>query len=567
MILSNEEIDALLAAALAEVQVDPHSAIVLEGSLAEGFGNKNSDIDFLVIEDREYDSFLIPILIFAEGRRIEVRVRSRGEIHREIHRVLDGAAHGTVSYDEIDRVQRLAHAYVLQSSAALEKLRADLSEENLRAAVGSWFRQLALSSIGCASSMLALRQDAEAARWGRTALEQAAKTWLSDHGETYIGSKWTSQQFARLGERADVHAKFYDLASPARAEMEDAEYVAVCFDLISELLTGDPASITVDTASCRLQRPEKDITTWQIGERLHIVYDGHVYVPDRVAAQVWRSLDFLEPASTVVSSVPDVTADVAGHVIAEFHRIGLVGITWNGRSITVRGRTPAPTLMQQPILSIRGAELPDTENGTVWCLPISASQFAAAGLVLVWANAEVENSREDALGAIDAGQWHTLESTVRRMARKSSVVVLSANGIAALPADGDWDGSLRTGEGRLSGTSWQRREADEESCLRLRSLPGVPAELVTALVELETSGGVTDNEEAERLLSATDAAIARVRDVTAGSLFPSSFVTPEEWRETLELVYDWVRLGAYVDSAFPLEEAHDVVASGSAARV
>lgn len=567
MILSDEKINALLKAALAEVQISPDSAIVLEGSLAEGFGNKNSDIDFLVIEDREYDSFLVPILIFAEGRRIEVRVRSRGDIQREVKRVLDEAAAGTVSYDEIDRVQRIAHAYILQTSPALEQLRADLAEEQLRAAISSWFRQLTLSSIGCASSMLALRQDAEAARWVRTALEQAAKTWLSEHGETYIGSKWTSQQFGRLGERPDIHAQFYDLASPARAEMEDSEYVAVCFELISELLTGDPAAITIDTRSCRLQRLKKDITTWQIGERLHIVCDGHVYVPDRVAAQVWRSLDFLKPASVVVRNVPGVPADAAGHVIAEFHRIGLVGVTWNGEPITVRGRTPAPTLLQQPILSIRGAKLPDTETGTVWCLPISATQFAAAGLVLVWANAEVENSREDALGAIDAGQWRTLESTVRRMARKSSVVVLSANGIAALPSEGDWDGRLRTGEGRLSGTSWQRREADEESCLRLRSLPGIPVDLVTALVNLETSGGVTNKEEGERLLSATDDAIARVRDVTAGSLFPSSFVTPEEWRETLELVYDWVRLGAYVDSAFPLEEAHDVVASGPAGRV
>jgi hypothetical protein len=566
VILSDEEINELLKAALAEVQIGPDSAIVLEGSLAEGFGNKNSDIDFLVIEDREYDSFLIPILIFAEGRRIEVRVRSRGEIQREIQRVLGEAAHGTVSYDEIDRVQRLAHAYVLQSSACLGQLRAGLAEDRLRAAVSSWFRQLTLSSIGCASSMLALRQDAEAARWVRTALEQAAKTWLSERGETYIGSKWTSLQFARLGERADIHARFYDLASPARAKMKDSEYVAACFELISELLTGDPAAIAIDTRSCKLQRLKKDITTWQIGERLHIVHDGHVYVPDRVAAQVWRSLDFTEPASTVVGSVPDVPADVAGHVVAEFHRIGLVGVTWNGQPITVRGRTPAPTLLQQPMLSIRGAELPATDSGIVWCLPISANQFAAAGLVLVWANAEVENSREDALGAIDAGQWRTLESTVRRMARKSSVVILSANGIAALPSEGAWDGRLRTGEGRLSGTSWQRREADEESCLRLRSLPGVPAGLVTALVDLETSGGVTSKEEAERLLSATDDAIARVRDVTAGSLFPSSFVTPQEWRETLELVYDWVRLGAYVDSAFPLEEAHDVVASGAAAR-
>lgn len=567
MILSDDELDSLLKAALAEVPIKPDSAIVLEGSLAEGFGNVNSDIDFLVIEDRDYESFLIPILIFAEGRRIEVRVRSHAEIQREVQLVLDEAEHGAVSYDQLDRVQRFAHAHVMRSSDVLEELRADLDEERLRTAVSSWFRNLTMSSIACASSMLALGQEPEAARWVRAALEQATKTWLSRRGETYIGSKWTSLQFERLGERADVHARFYELASPARAGLADAEYVTECFALISELLTGDPAEIVADPGSCRLRRLGSEVTTWQIGERLHIVQHGHVYVPDRVAAQVWRSLDFSVPAETVVGRVPHVPADVAGRVIAEFHRLGLLGLTWNGRPVTMRGRTQAPMLAQRPILSIRGGELPEHDDGTVWCLPISAVQFAASGLVLVWANTEVENSREDALGAIDAGQWRTFESTVRRMMRKASVVILSSNGIAALPSEGAWDGRLATGSGRLSGTSWQRREADEESCLRLRSVPGLPPDLMTAIIDLENSGSVTNHDEAMRLLEANDEIIARVRDLTAGSLFPSSFVTPGEWRETLELVYDWIRLGAYVDSAFPLEEAHDMVSTGSVTRV
>ena len=567
MILGDDELDVLLRAALAEVPVKPDSAIVLEGSLAEGFGNRNSDIDFLVIEDRDYESFLIPILIFAEGRRIEVRVRSHSEIRREVRKVLAGAVQGTVSYDELDRVQRFAHAHVMRSSAALDELRAELDEERLRGAVSAWFRNLTMASLACASSMLALRQEPEAARWVRAALEQATKTWLSRQGETYIGSKWTSLQFTRLGERPDIHERFYELASPARAGLKDAEYVAACSSLIGELLTGDPDAVVVDPGSCRLERLGSEVTTWQIGERLHIVHEGHVYVPDRVAAQVWRSLDFRGPAATVAEKVPYVDADVAGRVIAEFHRLGLLGMTWNGEPVTMRGRTQAPMLAQRPILSIRGGELPEHDNGTVWCLPINAVQFAASGLVLVWANTEVENSREDALGAIGAGQWRTFESTVRRMMRKASVVILSSNGIAALPSQGAWDGRLATGSGRLSGTSWQRREADEESCLRLRSVPGLPPDLITAIVDLENSGSVTDHAGAVRLLEANDEVIARVRDLTAGSLFPSSFVTPGEWRETLELVYDWIRLGAYVDSAFPLEEAHDMVSTGSATRV
>lgn len=558
MILSDDVISALLRAALAEMPVEADSAIVLEGSLAEGFGNPKSDIDFLVIDDREYDSLLIPILLFAEGRRIEVRVRSRAEIDREVQRVLSNSALDDVSYDEIDRVQRLAHAHVLRPSAALDQLRADLDEERLQAAVSSWFRRLTTSSIGCASSMLALGQQSEAARWTRTALEQAAKTWLSQQGETYIGGKWVSLQFRRLGKYDEIESRFFELSSAARAGLKDDEYITACFELISELLTGDPAAVVVDPQSCKLQRL-KAATTWQIGDRLHIVHDGQVYIPDRVAAQVWRSLDFEKPATAVVTDVPGVPEDVAGHVIAEFHRVGLIGLLWNGRPTSIRGRTPASTLTAQPMLSIRGAEWPDSDAGAVRCLPVSAAQFASAGLGLVWANAEVENSREDALGAIDAAQWRTLESSVRRMMRKASIVILSANGLVARPAAG-------AGAGSLSATDWQRREADEEACLRLKSLPGLPPDLVSAMIDLESSGGVTSEDEALRLLTATDEVIARVREITAGSLFPSTFVSPGEWRETLELCYDWIRLGAFVDSAFPLEEAQDVVASRPAAR-
>ena len=46
--------------------------------------------------------------------------------------------------------------------------------------------------------------------------------------------------------------------------------------------------------------------------------------------------------------------------------------------------------------------------------------------------------------------------------------------------------------------------------------------------------------------------------------FPSSFQAASGWRATLDIGYEWLRLGAYLDSALPVDEARDLLTSGGA---
>ncbi|MBO0856163.1 MAG: hypothetical protein J2P18_20630, partial [Nocardia sp.] len=49
---------------------------------------------------------------------------------------------------------------------------------------------------------------------------------------------------------------------------------------------------------------------------------------------------------------------------------------------------------------------------------------------------------------------------------------------------------------------------------------------------------------------------------TADLSFPASFDSHEQWRRTLEISYDWVRLAAYLNAELPIDEVQDLLASG-----
>ena len=60
------------------------SAVFLEGSIAEGFGNERSDIDFVAIIDDGTEMATMPYILFIENRRVEVRLLSRKRLQREL---------------------------------------------------------------------------------------------------------------------------------------------------------------------------------------------------------------------------------------------------------------------------------------------------------------------------------------------------------------------------------------------------------------------------------------------------------------------------------------------------
>jgi hypothetical protein len=125
---------------------------------------------------------------------------------------------------------------------------------------------------------------------------------------------------------------------------------------------------------------------------------------------------------------------------------------------------------------------------------------------------------------------------MRRMLRRACLTVLSGWGVEPLPAQ-------------------------EEACARLAELPGLDPRLAADALALELRLAVDDADAARDALAQVDALVTRLRAEVGAEAFPSSFLDADRWRTTLETFYDWVRLGAHLDSEFPLEDLRDVLLS------
>jgi hypothetical protein len=556
MILSDDYLQGLLDEALTHMQVDPETAMALEGSIAEGFGNESSDIDFVILAQSERALSTMPTLLFVNGHRVEVRVRSVQDLAREAALLRaaakDPSAISALSYNDLDRGQRLAGAYPLRCKGQVASMQQLVPNDELQSVISRWFASVSRESARCAVALGALGQRGEAINWAQTALEQAAKGWLASHGETYIGLKWISRQFSRVSDGSGVYERYTQLMS--QPDDDTTTYLSECLDFVGELGVED-CQYEPERVSLALSRV---VTTWPIGDRLHVVRSrSDVFVFEVDAAAAWRALSFAQPLTQAVERVP-LAPDQAGDLIAAFHRFGLVKLRWNRRNeIRTRGVCSAPTTATAPLVSVAGAPARPDDVGVVRLLPVSATRFAAAGMALVWANVEVENSREDAEGALAGEQWSVLAAAVRRMTRKAAAIVLSAYGVIVLSDGGD------ESKGGVAGTSWQRREADEEACRRLTTIQGLPEAITSGLQALDENPTISSEGEARRLFADAEDMITRVRDLVGASAFPSSFGSAEGWRATVEIGYDWIRLGAFLDSTFPVDEAREVLAGAA----
>jgi hypothetical protein len=536
MILSPEYLQRTLDDALTQVSVPDGCAAVLEGSIAAGFGNETSDIDLLLIEDGEREHITMPTILFIDGRRVEVRLRSAGQLRRQADELAaytrrPGRGASAIPEDLLNRCQRLSCAFPLRRPELVADLQAGLGD--LVPAVSAWFghragqaalRAIALEALGCPE---------RAVHWVRAGLRDGAKSWAASLGETYLDGKWLSQQLDRLKDPAGLARQFWAVTSAEDQPL--SRQLRLSLDLLTRF--GITAAAT-DLAHIHLIGAP-GVTTWQIGDRIHVLRGrADVFAFGRRAADAWRSIVFELPLPDLLASTSDAVADF-GPFIARFEQLGLVRLARRpgGAIEAPAALTPAATT-RTPALSLHGALLQDAaDDGQVELVSLSAERFVAAGMSLIWANVMVENAREDLVGAIKRGQFRTADAAARRMFAQACRSVLSAFGFSP-PA------------------------APEDAPLVIATLPTAPADIQREAAALARIAPPSDGRAADRLLSRLDDFVKRTRDVSDVVLFPSSFVSAQAWQRTLEHGYDWIRLGAFLQADFPIEEARDLITSG-----
>lgn len=544
MILTEDQLQDLLDKSLAELPPGADWAVVLEGSIAEGFGNPSSDIDFLLVARSEDDLPTMPSLLFVDGRRVEIRTRSVRQLADQFRALEKGAGRpGRLSEDLLNRCQRLLNSHPLRGHALVDQVKSLMPKERFARIAADWWAHRARQSLRHATALLCLGEPDEAVDWTRSGLVQTIKFWAAGQGETYLEPKWLSMQLDRADQPA-VRDGYWELetTAPAPGDTDAARaYLTACLAFAGELgLTGvsaRPERLTVERVA--------KVTTWQTDARVHVVRGRReVFALGDRAGAVWRSLVLGRPLPQVLAAASDTGVAEPGRLLATFVRYGLIRLAWKGGGTVTPalplaappGPVTPPPSTAQPLLSVRGAAVSGPE--AVDLVPLPAERFAAATMALVWANIVTENAVEDLTGALQRGQWRVAELTSRRAVHAALRGLFSAYGVNPLPADTDL-------------------------VRRIDLLPPATLAIRTRAEEL-LRRTVVSVEQGDDLLADLRDYIAQVRGTAGADAFPLSFDSADTWRATLELSYDWVRIGAHLDAELPLEEARDLVASNGA---
>ncbi|ADG97802.1 AMP-dependent synthetase and ligase [Segniliparus rotundus DSM 44985] len=542
--LSEQQLQDLLDKTLAEVEVDSQATILLEGSLAEGFGNEASDIDFLAVLPGEAPAPTMPSVMFVEGSRTEVRTRSFAQLREQLDLVAHSLSEGSPAIlerpgnDVINRCQRFLRSVVLRRGSSwpqVEALRDRLPYREFSSLLSGWWLARAQQSLRQAVALMASGAFADGRGWARDGLQQAAKGWAAAQGECYIETKWLPLQLGRLHDQQTV-ARYWELDDELSecAKRDDVELLDAVLSLAEEFGVTDVAN---DSSLVRLARVP-GVTTWPIGGVVHVLRGDDVFVLSDEAALAWRAVVFGRPVSE--------TAGSSGR-LAEFVRLGLVGLRWR----TGEPVRPAIAMCEQarpytcppstgfPLVGMAGAP----QGPGISLSPLPARRFVESGMNLIWSNVVVENAREDLAGAVKSGQWRVADLAKSRLVGVLVRVIASACGASPLPAD-------------VAALSTASRLLPE-------SLPG-RGELLGVMEEAVSttfSGSDAIMEEAASKIALLDDLVRRVR-AFSGCEFPASFHSREQWGQTLESGYNWLRMGSYLNADLPLDEARDLLESG-----
>jgi hypothetical protein len=544
-------------------------AVFLEGSIAEGFGNERSDVDFVAIIDDGTEVATMPYILFVDGRRVEIRLLSYQRLSRELQTVgaavsnkLDGLS-SALSWNMLERCQRFMGCMPIENHQYINQLKNLLGEQAFTDAVVTWFADFSRQSARYAVAMYALGQPECAWAYIKTAVFHGAKSYVARSGERYLGSKWLSLQMQRSGMDAQLNERFWRFYYAKPIGLTSLDYLHMGLELLERFRIDN---VSFEPGKVLLQQPEK-VTTWQIGSRVHVLRDQDVFRLSANAALHWRAIVWGTSCQALCNNaLNNQLNNIRKQMLAEFARLSLVSLFWGENEAIRAGQhsQAAPGYIAKlPLLGVNGAmsRSDREENGRsppssllvktqfepdmdIELLPLPARRFAEAGVNLTWANIGVENSREDALGALKKQQWRVFEYTTQRMVQAASMIALAAFGITPQPPL-------------------------EEAVLTAQRLLPLDSDLNDKIRNLECQN-VDNTAQAMVQLALADDIVLCFRTIARDESFPASFDSAAGWCDTIIYGYDWINLATFLDAPFPAsavggrgtaEEARDLLAS------
>lgn len=522
-----------------QMAVMPGDATVhFEGSLAEGFGNAGSDIDFLLMVPGTAERAAMPTVLFVDGCRAEIRSQSHEQVRKRLQRIrsaIDSESLAGITEDLLNRVQRFLRGLPLRIGPNFGDLVGIVSCQEHAELTARWWLRRAGHCLRHAAALTLLDHESEAVGWAREGLLQAMKAFLARHGEGYLEAKWLPLQVARLRTQAsrrvaDLLDDYDSISQLPMAEGGHRDLIERLLDLAARL--GGP-TVTLDPVNVALKRVP-GVTTWQIGSITHVVRNkADVFVLSAEFAESWRRVVFGQTLAVTPAE---------RRCIRIFARYGLLAFAWRGAGVVRpvaamcdpdRPLTPLPSA-RRPVITVDGA----LAEGDIARSPLKAKAFAECAGALMLANMVLENAREDLAGAVKDEQWRVASLCGQRIVVMAVRALVSAWGVTPLPGDP----VLLDGLEQL--------------------VPEHPHLAATARTLRELS--IRDRDDALRAQADLERFVAQVRQVTGGEAFPSSFTSREQWQQTIRRGYQWLRMGGYLNAYVELDETRDLLASGGA---
>jgi hypothetical protein len=277
-----------------EIVTAPDDVVFVSGSLVEGFGNENSDLDLFLVRaegERTDDPRLVLSTVGFEGSYVDYEVYNKANMAAISARingtdVADLRSVWQIPLDRIDLYYRTAIAEAGYNAEGLRALQGDFDREVAARVLAAW---TALRSVG------KLRESRESLEAGsapqalvsaQAAAAYAADSYLATQGEAYPNLKWRYEKIVRrFGKDSALFCRLWGLKSPGSrgvtAYLEDVR--AFCEEMGVTRYDWGPESLLLSQA--------REVRLFPVGARQVLVQNKTLlFELNPAAAFVWKTL-------------------------------------------------------------------------------------------------------------------------------------------------------------------------------------------------------------------------------------------------------------------------------------
>jgi hypothetical protein len=277
-----------------EIITAPGDIVFVSGSLVEGFGNENSDLDLFLVRaegERTEDPRLVLSTVGFEGSYVDYEVYNQANmaaISDRINRtdVADLRSVWEIPLDRIDLYYRTAVAEPAYNSEGLKLLQQRFDRETVARVLSVW------TALRCVWKLQEARESLDAG-YAQAALVSAqaaagyaADSYLATQGEAYPNLKWRYEKIERrFGKESALFRRLWDLKSPGNrgvtAYLDDV--AAFCDEMGATGCDWGIESLMLSQA--------RDVRLFPVGRRQMLVQNKTLlYELNPIATFAWKAL-------------------------------------------------------------------------------------------------------------------------------------------------------------------------------------------------------------------------------------------------------------------------------------